>query len=253
MTACVLCPGFVIVNGGAELDHVGGLTVQFLPAGWPGYFLWTSTTRWCHPPPLIFASRNGTAAIRQPRLSETLGVRYSRNATGGKSSNTVAATNIGDGSERPTHLTSRPVRVRLNRRLLHSSSRTRQWKRPSPARGAALQIFFVGGSGPARSAPPVRPSAQRFPRLRVPLRGAHINPCGPTGCRQALHQYQTQGDAHEATRSGIAWPGGRRKSLGRERSCFEAPGTGLPYAGPNPQDARTTGHLNTQPIEGDDS
>ena len=60
----------------------------------------------CHPPPLIVASGNGTAAIRQPRLSETLGVRYSRNATGGKSSNTVAATNIGDGSERPVHLTS---------------------------------------------------------------------------------------------------------------------------------------------------
>ena len=30
----------------------------------------------CHPPPLIFASGNGTAAIRQPRLSETLGVCY---------------------------------------------------------------------------------------------------------------------------------------------------------------------------------
>ena len=60
----------------------------------------------CHPPPLIVASGNGAAAIRQPRLSETLGVRYSRNATGGKSSNTVAATNIGYGSERPIHLTS---------------------------------------------------------------------------------------------------------------------------------------------------
>ena len=173
MTACVLCPGSVIVNGGAELDHVGGLTVQFLPAGWPGYFLWTSTTRWCHTvvssttPDLRLGEWDGgnLDVLRPPG---TLGVRYSRNATGGKSSNTVAATNIGDGSERPIHLTSRPVHVRLNGRLLHSSSRTRQWKRPSPARGAALQIFFVGGSGPARSAPPVRPSAQRFPRLRVP-------------------------------------------------------------------------------------
>ena len=82
-----------------------------------------------------------------------------------------------------------------------------------------------------------------------------INPCGPTGGRQAVHQYQTQGDAHEATRAGIARPGGRRKSLGRERfrPDFEAPGAGLPYDGPNPQNARTTGHLNTQPIEGDDS
>ena len=43
---------------------------------------------------------------------------------------------------------------------------------------------------------------------------------------------------------------GRRKSLGRERPRpgFEAPGAGPPPDGRNPQDARTTGHLNTQPL-----
>ena len=34
---------------------------------------------------------------------------------------------------------------------------------------------------------------------------------------------------------------------------FRAPGTGLPYDGPNHQDSRTTGHLNTQTPKGDDS
>ena len=136
---------------------------------------------------------------------------------GGKSSLTVAATNIGDGSEPPG-----PLNIRPNGRLLHSM---RQWKRPSPAPGAALRKFFVGGRG--RRAPR-RPSSRRpsrFPRPRVPLRGAHINPCGPTGCRQALHQYQTQGDAHEATRSGIARPAGGRAWAGNAPvSELRAPG-----------------------------
>ena len=109
---------------------------------------------------------------------------------------------------------------------------------------------FCGWQGRRAARRPSGRRPSRFPRPRVPLRGAHINPCGPTGCRQSLHQCQTQGDAYEATRSGIARPGGRRKSLCRERPRpgFEAPGAGLPYDGPSPQDPRTTGHLNTQPI-----
>ena len=122
----------------------------------------------CHPPPLIVASGNGTAAIRQPRPPETLGVRYSRNATGGKSSNTVAATNIGDGSERPNPFNVRPVHVRLNGRLLHSSSLPWQWNRPSPAPGAALRMFFVGGQGRRAARRPSGRRPSRFPRHRVP-------------------------------------------------------------------------------------
>ena len=61
-----------------------------------------------------------------------------RNATGGKSSLTVAATNTAD---------------RLKRQSIERSAqwppapqfqRTRQWKRPIPARGAALRIVFCG-------------------------------------------------------------------------------------------------------------
>ena len=74
-------------------------------------------------------------------------------------------------------------------------------------------MFFVGGSGPAHSAPPIRPSAQPFsPRPRSTA-GAHIDPCGPTGGRQAVHQYQTEGDAHEATQAGRAWAGGAPGSV----------------------------------------
>ena len=89
-----------------------------------------------------------------------------------KSSLTVAATNIGDGSEAPN-----PFNVRLNARaaqsvrLLHSM---RQWRRPSPAPGAALRKFLCGVAGPARSAPAVRPSAQPFsPPPRSTARSAH--------------------------------------------------------------------------------
>ena len=49
-----------------------------------------------------------------------------------------------------------------------SSVPAREWKQPSPARGAALRMFLVGCPRPARSAPPVKPSAQPFSRLRVP-------------------------------------------------------------------------------------
>ena len=58
------------------------------------------------------------------------------------------------------------------------SSLPRQWKRPSPAPGAALRKFFVRGAGPARSAPPVRPSAQPFSPPPRSTDGAHIDRSG---------------------------------------------------------------------------
>ena len=173
MTACVLCPGSVIVNGGAELDHVGGLTVQFLPAGWPGYFLWTSTTRWCHTvvssttPDLRLGEWDGgnLDVLRPPG---TLGVRYRGNATGGKSSNTVAATDIGDAPKAPD-----PFNVRLNGRLLQCPHAAMEAARPG-LRSRSTDVF-VGGSRPARIAPPIKPSAQPFsPRPRSTV-GVHID------------------------------------------------------------------------------
>ena len=40
---------------------------------------------------------------------------------------------------------------------------------------------------------------------------------------------------------------------GTPQPRFRAPGAGPPPDGPDPQDARATGHLNTQTLEGDDS
>ena len=60
-----------------------------------------------------------------------------------------------------------------------------------------------------------RAGAQRAARQAVgpavsPASAFHgrsaINPCGPTGGRQAVHQYQTEGDAYEATRPGRGRP-----------------------------------------------
>ena len=84
-----------------------------------------------------------------------------RNATGGKSSLTVAATNTAD---------------RLKRQSIERSA---QWppapqfphtamEAAKPGSRSRSTDFFSGGSGAARSAPPVRPSAQPFFRLRVP-------------------------------------------------------------------------------------
>ena len=163
----------------------------------------------CHPPPLIFASGNGTAAIRMcPGHRRPLVSGILRNATGGKSRLTVAATDIGDGTKALNPFNVRLVIVRLNGRLLHSSSRTRQWRWPSPAPGAALRMVFVGGSGPARSAPPVRPSAQPFPRPRVPLPERTFSNIAQLAASKPSTQCQTNGDAYGATRSGIARPGG---------------------------------------------
>ena len=41
--------------------------------------------------------------------------------------------------------------------------------------------------------------------------------------------------------------------LGALPSRFRAPATGFHMTAQAPKDARTTGHLNTQPLEGDDS
>ena len=83
---------------------------------------------------------------------------------------------------------------------------------------------FVGGSRPARSAPPVKPSAQPFPPPPRSTDGAHINPGGPTGGRQAVHQCQTNGDAYEAKRSGRARPGGPGPHDPRTSRPGEQPG-----------------------------
>ena len=137
--------------------------------------------------------------------------RLLASVTGGKSSNTVAATNIGDGSERRIHLTAGQCTfgsmAACSTAVPSRGNGSGQARLEEPLYGCFL--WGVQGRRAARRPSSRRPS--RFPRLRVPLRGAHINPCGPTGCRQALHQCQTQGDAHEATRSGIARPaaGGR--------------------------------------------
>ena len=152
----------------------------------------------CHPPPLIVALGSGTAAIwlccghRRPLASV-----IRRDVTGGKSSLTVAATNIGDGTKAPG-----PFNVRLNDRLIQFPPVAMEAAKPG-SRSRSTDVF-CGWQGRRAARRPSGRRPSRFPRPRVPLRGAHINPCGPTGCRQALHQYQTQGDAHEATRSGIA-------------------------------------------------
>ena len=125
-----------------------------------------------------------------------------RNATGGKSSLTVAATNIGDGTKAPGPFDVRLANVRLNGRPLQFPPVAMEAAQPG-SRSRSTK-GFCGWSGPARSAPPVRPSAQPFSPPPRSTDGARINPGGPTGCRQSLHQCQTQGDAYEATRSGIA-------------------------------------------------
>ena len=143
----------------------------------------------CHPPPLIFAMAN------------------SRNATGCKSSLTVAATNIGDGPKAPD-----PLNIRLNGRLLRRpvpacGNGSGQARLPEPLYGCFRGWFRAG-------APPVMPSAQPFSPPPRSTDGAHIDRSGPTGCRQPLHQCQTQGYAYEATRAGRARPDGGRAWAG---------------------------------------
>ena len=124
------------------------------------------------------------------------------------------------------------------------SSRARQWKRPSPARGAALRKFFCGWQGRRAAPPPVRPSTQPFsPPPRSTATERTSDPCGPTGCRQVLHQCQTQGDAYEANaiRNSAARPDGGRAWAGN------AP---APVSGVRVPDFHTTAQTPGRPNNG---
>ena len=121
--------------------------------------------------PLIFASRNRMAAIWMCRgRRRLLASVIRRNATGGKSSITVASANYDDGSNTPNPFDVRLANVRLNGRLLHSM---RQWKRPSPAPGAALRKFFVGGRAGAQRAGRQAVGPAVFPAPAFHGRSAH--------------------------------------------------------------------------------
>ena len=82
---------------------------------------------------------------------------------------------------------------------------------PAPGNGsgqARLEEPLYRGSSSVVEAGAHRAARQAvgpavFPAPAFHGRSTHKQ-CGPTGCRQALHQYQTEGDAHEATRAGIA-------------------------------------------------
>ena len=100
------------------------------------------------------------------RPPETLGVRYRRNATGGKSSLTVAAPNIGDGSEAPNSFNDRLVNVRRNGPLLQCQcvgNGSGKARLEEPLYECFCGWFKAG----ARTTPPIKPSAQPFsPRPR---------------------------------------------------------------------------------------
>ena len=106
-----------------------------------------------------------------PRPPGTLGVRYRGNATGGKSSLTVAATDIGDAPKAPD-----PFNLRLNGRLLQCPHAAMEAARPG-SRSRSTDVF-VGGSRPARNAPPVKPSAQPFSQRPRSTDGVHIDQSG---------------------------------------------------------------------------
>ncbi len=175
---------------------------------------------------------------------EALLVGHPGHATRPKSNLTVAATNIGNGSKAPNPFNVWIVNIRLNG--ARSSSSARQWKRPSPARGAALRMFFVGGPTPARTAPPVRPSAQPFSPSPRSTAGARIKQCGINLAPAAAGKPSTNARPTEMPMKQRE-PGehsGPAEEPGPEAlpTRFRAPGAGLPPAGPNPQDPRTTGH-----------
>ena len=84
-----------------------------------------------------------------------------------KSSLTVAATDIGDGTKAPG-----PFDVRLNGRLIQFPPVAMEAAKPG-SRSRSTKVF-CGWSGPARSAPAVKPSAQPFsPPPRSTARSAH--------------------------------------------------------------------------------
>ena len=147
-------------------------------------------------------------------------------------------------------LLSRPSGGRRRRELVGVRLNDRPLQFPRPAMEAAKPgsrsrstKVFCGWQGRRAARRPSSRRPSRFPRPRVPLRGAHINPCGPSGGQQALHQYQTQGDAHEATRSGIARPDGGRAWAGSAPapvSKLRAPGFHTTAQAPRTPEQRDT-------------
>ena len=148
--------------------------------------------------------------------------RLMASVTGSKSSLTVAAPNIGDGSEPPNLFDVRLVNLQLSGLL--RSARTRQWKRPSPARGAALRMFswMVQGRRAARRPPSRRPS--RFPRPRVPRTERTLTQVAQGAAGNPSTNARSTGDAYEATRPGRARPGGPGPHDPRTSKPGEQPG-----------------------------
>ena len=87
-----------------------------------------------------------------------------------------------------------------------------------------LQRFswVVQGRRAARRPSGRRPS--RFPCLRVPRTERALSKLAPAAASNPLHRYQTEGDAHEATRSGRARPGGPGPQDPRTSRPGEQPG-----------------------------
>ena len=106
--------------------------------------------------------------------------RLMASVTGGKSSPTVAATNIGDGSKAPGPFKVRPANVRLNGRLLQFRRAAMEAAKPG-SRSRCTDVF-LGWSRPARTALPVKPSAQPFsppPRSTLATQASRFS--GATG------------------------------------------------------------------------
>ena len=61
-----------------------------------------------------------------------------------------------------------PIHITFGSMAALFSSLPWQWKRPSPAPGAALRKVFVGGQGRRAARRPSGRRPSRFPRLRVP-------------------------------------------------------------------------------------
>ena len=131
--------------------------------------------------PLIFASRNRTAAIWMCRgRRRLLASVIRRNATGGKSSITVVSANYDDGSNAPNPFDVRLANVRLNGRLLHTvpayGDGSGQTRLEEPLYGCFSWVVQGGAQRAARQAvgPAVSPASAFHGR-------SAINPCGPTG------------------------------------------------------------------------
>ncbi len=181
------------------------------------------------------------------------GVRQTRHEVGPAPPITSAPTAIHprgaapDGGEHVCHWTAAhhgnvgQRRCRKARSSLRPVGTAQDNKTTNFSRGF-LGWFGGGAHRAAREA--VGPAV--FPAPALHRRSTHY-PIWPSGCRQAVHQYQTHGDAHEATRAGKARPGGGRAWTG----SAPAPVSELRAPGFHPT-ARTT-DTQTQPLEGDDS